>query len=292
MKRRMEAYRMVYSKRILPAFPDSKERFENHFRASCELIRELPLVTSPDLHAHHPHAKDEKYRDHGLLVFLFSTDIALVALGLKPLALCEGVLSHHMKDLERSLRGSMMFFSARLEMRTIMNGGVEVYDPVLLSAAIKKAKKINVRPEQLPAYLDSVEYMRMSRNEQYPYYLLGYPEEKRKGRKAWEEEMELSSGSRGFLDPPRHYYISHFACSIYDVPKSAEALDARASAAALIEDIRGSPAGIESFAMIRSKRVNGGRIHQGVRIVRLEGRPGIWNTESMATRGESMPVGS
>jgi len=275
MSSRLDRFRTIFRREILPAFPESIERFERYFRASCDLIAEMPIITSGDLAHHHPE-KAEGHSPGSLTVWLFNLDVGLVALGLKPLALCGKLFAPYMRNMAKDLRSSMMISEAGLDIRSAEDGQIEIYDPAMICRMMRKHLKMKVDPGGVYDILSNLEFRRVIAGEEYPHYLLGYPEKHRKGRRGWEEEMEMLSGSRGFLRYPEMYYVSHFACKMYDLDRNTKTLRARASASALIEDIRRSPPEIESFAMIRTPALRGGNVVAGVGIKRLEGEAGIW----------------
>lgn len=278
MGSRLDRFRTIFRREILPHFPESGERFERYFRHSCDLIAEMPIITSKDLAHYHP----ERANGHtpgSLSVWLFNLDVGLVALGLKPLALCGKVFAPYMRNMAKDLRSSMMIREAGLDLRSANDGQIEVYDPAMICRMMRKHLKLKVEPSGVYDVLANLDFRRVISGEDYPYYLLGYPEKHRKGRQGWEEEKEMFSGSRGFLRHPEMYYVSHFACKMYDAETNKKTLRARASAAALIEDIRRSPPEIESFAMIRTPALRGGNVVAGVGIKRLEGEAGIWQVQ-------------
>lgn len=275
MASRQDRFRTIFRREILPAFPETAERFERYFRQSCDLISEMPIVTSKDLAHYHPERADG-HTQGSLSVWLFNLDVGLVALGLKPLALCGKVFAPYMRNMVNEIRGSTMIREAGLEIRSAEDGQIEVYDSQMICRLMRKHLKLKADPSGVYDILANLEFRRVVSKEEYPYYLLGYPEKHRKGRQGWEDELELFSGSRGFLRYPEMYYVSHFACKMYDLEMNMKTLKARASAAALIEDIRRSPQEIESFALIRTPALRGGKVVAGIGIRRLEGEAGIW----------------
>jgi len=281
---KLELYRDIFKKEILPTFPQAKRRFETYFAASCGVIRDMPLATHPGFRDYHPLAKIKNADKSGarssspsLSVWLFDLDVALVALGIKPLALCSHAYSNSMHHMATQLGFSMLFANAGLEMRAKEDGSLEIYDPHELALAIERNNGWDagraVRYRRAYDSLTNLEYMLETMGGDYPHYLLGYPEERRKDPLAGKMPMELMAGSRGYLVEPDSYYVAHFACKITDFEKSAPTLRARAAAAALVEDIRKTPQEIESFAMIRESSQGDHAILQSISIIRPENGP-------------------
>jgi hypothetical protein len=281
MNRPLEECRKAFREHILPSFPQARRRFEERFKPSVELIRELPLATGKELVHNHPLYPDREARKLGLMIALLDADVALVALGLKPMALCQGPYRELMALMVRQIRPSMLFFFAGLELKR--NGdAIEVFDPISLSLAGDDARGSRPSSRISGFYGSNVVPARYSHHE------LGYPGPLLAGKEAQKHEMELISGSRGYLDHPRQYYISHFGCKIYEMEPSASTLRARAAASALIEDIRRTPEEIESFALIRRREGLGSRIIRSVQIRRSEDQIGRWAiTEYRADDAES-----
>jgi len=268
MRRSLETYRRIFKEEILPSFPQARRRFEERFVPSVELIRELPLAIGRGLEHNHPLYPEREMRRLGLTVMLLDQDLALVALGLKPMALCQGHYSELMDSVVRQLRPSLLFHYAGLELRR-RGDSMEIFDPESLAQAerMEECRKSSQRV--------SGHYGPGLVKAGYPHHHMGFPEPLRPKDGPW-EEMELISGSRGYLEHPRIFYIAHFACKIYGIEPSASTLRSRASASALIEDIRKSPGAIESFAMIRMRDGRRNRYLRSVLIKRSEGGPGEW----------------
>ena len=292
---KLETYRDIFRKEVLPAFPPAQRRFERYFAQSCGVIRDMPLATHPGFRDYHPLAKTNRASKNAdkrsvgdtrnqpgdtrnqpnpqLSVWLFDLDVALVALGIKPLALCSHAYSDLMHHMAKQYNFSMLFFNAGLEMRTNDDGSLEVYDPDELARAIRRNTGEDAQFSRVYDSLSSLEHRLGMMGGDYPHYLLGYPEERRIDPSTGKMPMELMAGSRGYLIEPESYYVAHFACKIADFQKSAPTLRARAISAALVEDIRKTPPEIESFAMIRESSPGDHAILQSVSIVRQENGP-------------------
>jgi len=238
---RREACRKAFAEKVLPAFPKARERFDQRFEASCDLIEALPLVTDRGFRRYHPEARST---DAELRVWMLAVDVALTALGIKPLALLGIVFDERMGQSMEDPSFRKLLRDAGLE--TISKGErvTKVYDPRMAAHELGLILGRGVHPAEAKDAIGQME--RQVGQGNYPHNLLGYPEQIDYGAGTGYGFM---CGSRGLL-ADGSLYMSHLGFVGYDIALLRKHLLPLAYAMAIVELIRASDSAIRSHARI------------------------------------------
>lgn len=239
MVTRLEACRELFRQEVLPKFPAASERFQRYFIESYELVRALPTV-GVNIPKHN--------RDRGDLgsepVVYFSQDIALTALGIKPLAL-EGKVARTLLDRF----GPRILSDAGLEVLSKEPGmdhalleDYGIYDPELVAPILSILLNRTIPPQHVATALK--EYLQERGDAPISHELLGYPE----ARLREVESGYFIADSHDRASTPS--YLAHFGCRLHTPQLVLPNLKAWASTAALVEEIRNSPPSVTSIACI------------------------------------------
>ncbi len=231
-KGRYDACNSLFRERVLPKFPIANERFSRHFKDSFELIQNLPTFTNRGVVHYHPLFKKMKRED--LTVTTFPIEVALCSLGLKPLASYGGFAS--------ALIGmKSQIENAGLRM-TICPSGVEIFEPVGASRLLTEILNRKIAVENLEEAFKEV-------SPSHVWKLLGYTNGLKDGDLS---QLHFRLGSKGYLEFPSLYYMSHLGWRIYSEYSVGTMMEDRAATVAIVEEIRGTPASLISEAVIRS----------------------------------------
>jgi len=267
MQRHMDSCRQLFKERVLPRFPEAKERFSRYFEKGYGLIRLLPSPPKGADISHHPNHKRGRVTSRDC-VETFDMDLAFTILGLKPLYLSDSVEAANelMISLVNKPRWVEAFSRIHLEI-TRGRSGVMIYDPDRVAPILSRLLNSEVEPREAMSALS--EYNRM-RRKYFSNELLGYPEMLEKGRM----RGNFYISSEGFLSRPHVYYRSVHSFAIRTPGAVLGDMETRAMAAALVEEIRGSPASIHTAALLRYRN-NGTEKEEGIAIKRT-GEPSEW----------------
>lgn len=257
-----ETFRSIFRERVLPNFHHTKARFDKYFKQSCELLKALPIVSDQGFMRFHPFAKEDAGRNKGLEVKVSDLYFAFCALGIKPLATSSCFNEEPFRDFVKK-HGPGPFKAARLE----WSGGM-MFDPVLCAPILSKILNRKVDPKDVGCAIQEANF-----GDKYPHELLGYPERVQEN----DPPMGFFVDTAGFLDRPSAYYVSHFGCSVWNKNTVLPHLEAWASAAALVEDIREAPESISIQAALEYKfNKPGHKTYESVKIKRSD-KAGEWS---------------
>jgi len=247
---RDERCRTLFRERVLPSFPQTKERFERYFKPSCDLLRALPfngyfkrrLIKRgfPK-----PIWSRESLRSKSRRLSYISSDLelALTILRIKPAteinmnsttAYFRKHGKHFPEDagLKATIIASPDYFKRgkKVHSRKVPELNYWIFDPVLLSPVLSRELNRNVRPEETEKALHELEKVSESA---WPNDLYGYPEMTRGDDAGF--GLEAKSTGELYGVP---YECSNFACKVYTPELIVPTLEGWASAAALIEEIK------------------------------------------------------
>ncbi len=267
MATHVEMCKSAFKEKILPRFPEAGRRFSRYFEKGYGLIR---LIPSPpegaDISLHPNHRKGTTTRRD--YVKTFDMDLAFTILGLKPLYLSDSVEAANrlMIDLINKPIWVEAFSRIRLEVTRERNG-ILIYDPDSVAPILSRLLNREVEPREAMSALS--EYNR-TRRTYFSNELLGYPEMFVKDRMAG----NFYISSEGFLNYPHIYYKSVHSFAVRSPESVLSDMETRAMAAALVEEIRGSPPAIYTAALLRYRN-NGTEKEEGIAI-RRTGGPSEW----------------
>jgi len=235
MATRLEACRELFRRDVLPRFPTASERFQRYFTGSYDLLLVLPTVDHNILRYNKERGEFEPTP-----VSCLPQDIALTALGIKPLALCDSTSEASVKMLIERF-GIGLLSDAGLELLSLGPIGAYIYDPRLVAPVVSVLLNRRVYSEEVAGALR--EYLEgCQKADQFPHALLGYPEPLQYGAKSG----LFVAGSRDFTKTP--FYLSRLGFKLRTPELVLQNLNAWASAAAIIEEIRSRPTSVTSYA--------------------------------------------
>ena len=249
MATHIEACKAVFRERVAQHFPQAGERFERYFRERYELIRALPEI-KPEK-GYYPRFINPVTKELNLL-------IALVALGVKPLAIDEmaKIQSLINKHGRKILEVAGLEICNRNLAQFDNSNNFLIYDPVLVAPILSRVFNQTITPKNVRRVLHEIEFYRPSLYDGLSE-LFGFPEPIQKSASGNAVGMRLSlvAGSKGIvLFPLPHYYRTNdFRCAAYSPEFVLPKLEAWATASAVVEEIRESPASVLSFALLSNR---------------------------------------
>ncbi|MFH2106953.1 MAG: hypothetical protein ABII22_06870 [Candidatus Micrarchaeota archaeon] len=278
-----ETCKSLVKERLAPHFPHVEERMK-HFDTSYWLIKETQsgrpdpasLVMKRDGSMVWKASLPVKLVN--VLVQEYPLDLAFTLLGIKPLTIIE----HRQEKLFRKIHPGGLRV-AGLEIGKVNDGQEKqekvfvVYDPRITSKILSNFFNTRVEPtEIIPAIQESISNL----EGMWFHQLLGYPEQLKTNRDgSWKiSDFGLEVRSSGRIASTMPLYLTEgMSCATYSPEKIN--LEAFASAAAMVEEIRQSFLRIESYARIlQAKASPKGKIvviNRETRIKRLEN--GEWD---------------
>jgi hypothetical protein len=231
MASRYEICRNAFAERVLPHFPEAKERFKRYFRESYALIRSLPLSigSKEDLRV-------SKNRVVSLTNVYLNMDIAWTALGIKPLSTAEGSPEHAHHDWLKKSGTVELIHAAGLDFAIGQTWKeVLIFSPILVAEPLSRMLNRNITPEVAKATLQEIN----RHKSDFTHDMMGFPEAFRGG---W-SPFGLRVQSFGRLSESE-FLSSHVACAVYHEHVAKAHLQAWAHAAAIVDEIRQHPLSI------------------------------------------------
>ncbi|MFH1874061.1 MAG: hypothetical protein ABH859_02620 [Pseudomonadota bacterium] len=183
--------------------------------------------------------RDANYLSPGRPIEFNSLEIALTALGVKPLSTTAAASSFELMDESDRL---YLLEQAGLEMFVDPDSTryrYTVYDPDVLSPLLSIYSGNSVYPDQVGETLQRMW-------TQYPHYFYGYPQPM---PRADQNIYMVQVGSQGLVGR-RMIQSGRLTFSVEDPEMVADRLPDWAAAAALVDEMRGLPPSVESFARI------------------------------------------
>lgn len=279
MATHLEGCSAVFKEQVAPHFPLAQERLGKYFRESYELIRAMPLAEffADGSCVRHAFAdkKDRAERMKGAwgrgTVKCIDLEVALAFLRIKPLTTIDTLSAPDLRlSCLRML--SAQILQAGLTCVYIPRkkeeewGYLNVYDPVLAAGLLSDILNRTVTPESVP------EALREFRGDM-PHSLMGYPESNKSGKASF----SLNSSNVGMLQEPDRFYMADgMGCVAYSRQIVDPLLEHFAAAGALVEEMRGSPTTVSSYASLTI--LNSEHMVSQVRITRLDG-VGNWEIQ-------------
>ncbi|NYZ77064.1 hypothetical protein H0O02_01990 [Candidatus Micrarchaeota archaeon] len=274
-----EMCKSLFRERVLPKFPQAKERFSRYFDDSCRLIPIMPPSTERDLLIHHPEYRKGRC-SAAYQVESHDMDIALTAFGLKPLSLSSWFSTDTLRSCISNPRWLDAFHQVGLEILPGKNT-IYVYDPVLVAPILSGLLNRDIEPHQVR---DGLKEYRKSYGEIFSNELLGYPQMLEKGK----TRGHLFVKSDGFMPFPTIYRMSRFSFGLHTPEAVLNDREAWASAAAIIEEIRESPLSITSMAVLE---YNGdGFLHKDAVLIERTRVAGEWKISQDNESRRIMPL--
>ena len=268
MATHLEACRAVFKERVLPYFPHTKERFARHFDASYELLRALPSydvfdlqtikfdlettmallgIKTPSVPAKYP---AESIPDH-ISGIEFDLEVAMTVLGIKPLTNPATSILIHLSSEHIELAKKANLRVDYVEVGEPQNRGVQtmIYDPVLLAEVMNNANALrhswssSISPHTLPIIFAK------DPDRVFNNVILGYPEPSGFTKYGEVSKPIFAVTNTGFISPGVPYGTSYprFRVTAETIMKTMEAW---ASAAALVEEIRGTSPAVYTVAVL------------------------------------------
>lgn len=261
----------MFKERVLPYFPLAKKRFDRHFKGSYELLRQTPNDSSMDFNlcvlGLKPLSTDLPYAE----LKKHSTSISEAGLEFVPVLASRIFSSPESSARVLSEDLGISFTEALNAVREELSTcGCDawMYDPVLASEILSSKLRISISPQEVKQYLeDGVGFFR----------LMGYP-----------QPLPKTAMPKLFLKVTSFTTFHQRAptvCSVSEAHSLLASLEARASAAAIVEEIRQSPGRVRSAATIYSPEDSLGTVEHGV-IIKRTAEVGVWSVATVSNLPE------
>lgn len=263
----------VFQERVLPYFPLAKKRFDRHFKGSYELLRETPNDSSMDFNlcvlGLKPLSKDLSYDE----LKKHSTSISEAGLEFVPVLGGRIFSSPESRAKLLSEEIGIPFTDALKAVREELSTrgcGAWMYDPVLASEILSSKLRVPISPQEVKQYLESGAGF---------FRLMGYP-----------QPLPKTAIPESFLKVVS-FSIAHqrapTVCSVSEVNSLLASLEARASAAAIVEETRQTPTWVRSASIIYSHGNIVNNVEHGV-IIKRAAEVGVWSVATVSNLPEPL----